>query len=197
VNLSGWGADTNGTLLLASDEAWDNQIEINREVRPLRNTPFEFIHDLNIIFDGKSATGALAQSIDSTPIDSTPIDPILLAPASEVSVEPGVFEASQLAKRKAQAQLEAQKVKKQKARSTRNDTLEKVIQAIEKKGQNVPGKEEKERAVKVLEAVYSDLSEQDFLRVLFKLNDPQLVISFNALLPGERRDSMVRALATE
>jgi hypothetical protein len=58
MNLSGGGADINGTkLLLASDEAWNNQIEINREVRPLRNTSFEFIHDLNIIFDGKSAIG--------------------------------------------------------------------------------------------------------------------------------------------
>jgi hypothetical protein len=61
---------------------------------------------------------------------------------------------------------------------------------------NVPGGNTKEEVISVFQSDYTDvLKAAQFYAVLDRFNDPQNVITFNSLVPGERRDGWIRYLA--
>jgi hypothetical protein len=77
-----------------------------------------------------------------------------------------------------------------------DNSFNRLADAVIEREYNIPGGNAKEEAVAVFQNDYENVLESsEFYVILDKFNDPQNVITFNALKPGERRDGWIRHLA--
>jgi hypothetical protein len=73
--------------------------------------------------------------------------------------------------------------------------IRRLADAVIESEYNIPGGNAKEEAVAVFQRDYEDVLEAaQFYVILDRFNDPQNVITFNALMPGKRRDGWIRHL---
>jgi hypothetical protein len=61
---------------------------------------------------------------------------------------------------------------------------------------NIPGGNAKEEAIQVFQQEYDHLNFDGFNGMMDQFNNPQNVITFNALKPGPKRDAWVRHVIT-
>lgn len=92
--------------------------------------------------------------------------------------------------------LRASDVIGRRVRQKGDNGFNRLADAVIEREYNIPGGNAKEDAITVFQNDYENVLESDeFYVVLDKFNNPQNVITFNALKPGERRDGWIRHLA--
>lgn len=186
---------------------------------------FKYRGDLNEIFDGTAATGQYARVtalLDDVLDDdhnefgdpdqvpravgnyTAAMGTAALNDSQFISIEPlstGATLANSLlpetllstaGKRK----LRADESTARRVRQRGDDGIRRLADAVINREYNVPGGNAKEEAIGVFQSDYTDVLEAaQFYAVLDRFNDPQNVITFNSLVPGERRDGWIRHLA--